>query len=183
MDDRRRITLSKYISKHLRHDQEALGLTLEEGGWVSIADLIDTAAKHGFLFCRDELNEMVTRCEKQRFTIDPEGQRIRANQGHSIEVDMNFEPVVPPEKLYHGTAIRFCEAILSVGLIKMSRQHVHLSADLVTAITTGKRHGTPMVFEVDTMRMNCDGFVFFRSTNGVWLIDHVPARYLRKLDT
>jgi putative RNA 2'-phosphotransferase len=183
VNDRRRIHISKYISKHLRHAPEAIGLTLGDGGWVPVAALLSASAKNGFTISPDELAYVVKHCEKQRFAINEAEQLIRANQGHSVDVELDLEPLTPPEVLYHGTATRFREPILSSGLIKMSRQHVHLSAELATAVAVGKRHGSPMVFAVDTMSMSRDGFVFFRAANGVWLTDHVPSRYLRDTET
>lgn len=182
MDDRRRTRVSKYISKHLRHAPEAIGLTLGDGGWVPIAALLTASAKHGFPISPDELQHVVSKCDKQRFAIDEAKQLIRANQGHSVEVELDLEPLSPPAVLYHGTATRFREPILASGLHKMSRQHVHLSAEIATAVSVGKRHGSPTVFAVDTMSMSGDGFVFFRAANGVWLTDHVPAKYLREIE-
>lgn len=179
MIDARRTAVSKYISKHLRHTPEAIGLSLGEGGWVPINELISAAAAHGFPFTRDELAEVVRLCAKQRFAVDAD--RIRANQGHSVAVDLALEPAIPPALLYHGTATRSREPILAAGLLKMSRQHVHLSAELETAVAVGLRHGRPLVLAVDTMSMSRDGFVFFRAANGVWLTDHVPPQYLREL--
>ena len=181
MTDARRTTVSKYVSKHLRHAPDAIGLTLGDGGWVPIDALVAAAAERGFRFTREELDEVVRLCPKQRFAVDSQRQLIRANQGHSVEVDLALEPMTPPPLLYHGTATRFREPILASGLIKMRRQHVHLSADVETATTVGKRHGNPVVFAVDTMSMSRDGFEFFRAANGVWLTDHVPPAYLREL--
>ncbi len=181
MNDRRRITVSKYISKHLRHAPQAIGLTLGDGGWVPIDALLEAAAKHRFLFTREELEQVVRYCDKQRFAIDPTGQLVRANQGHSVEVELQLEPISPPDVLYHGTAIHLREPLLAAGLLKMRRHHVHLSADVPTAVAVGQRHGRPIVFAVDTMSMSRDGYVFFRAANGVWLTDHVPPRYLREL--
>lgn len=181
MNDRRRITVSKFVSKYLRHSPEAIGLTLGEGGWVPVTGLLEASARAKFPIELDELHEVVRRCDKQRFAIDETGLLIRANQGHSVDVDLELDPVLPPDALFHGTAARFREPILASGLIKMSRQHVHLSADVRTAVAVGKRHGRPIVFAVDTMSMTCDGFTFFRAANGVWLTEHVPPRYLREL--
>ena len=182
MDDRRRTRVSKYISKHLRHAPEAIGLTLGDGGWVPVAALLAASAKHGFPISPDELRHVVSHCDKQRFAIDEAKQLIRANQGHSVEVELDLEPLSPPAVLYHGTATRFREPILASGLLKMSRHHVHLSAEIATAVSVGKRHGSPTVFAVDTMSMSSNGFVFFRAANGVWLTDHVPAKYLREIE-
>jgi putative RNA 2'-phosphotransferase len=181
VNDKRRVSVSKFISKHLRHAPGDIGLSLGDGGWVAVNDLLTAAAKHRFPITRDELEEVVRTCEKQRFALDPTNDLIRANQGHSVEVELNLEPLTPPAELFHGTATRFREAILASGLIKMSRQQVHLSADLPTAIAVGKRHGRPTVFALDTMSMHRDGHLFYRAANGVWLTDHVPPQYLREI--
>lgn len=181
MNDKRRVSVSKFISKYLRHAPHEIGLTLGDGGWVPIGELLAAAEKHRFPITRGELAEVVRSCEKQRFALDPVTDLIRANQGHSVEVELNLEPLTPPAELFHGTATRFRDAILAAGLIKMSRQHVHLSSDLPTAIAVGKRHGRPIVFVLDTMSMHRDGHLFYRAANGVWLTDHVPPRYLREI--
>src|SRR4051794_9311973 len=129
MDDRRRVKVSKYLSKHLRHEPDRLGLTLAPSGWVPIDDLLAACARHHFPVSRSELDEIVATSDKQRFAIDDTGTRIRANQGHSVEVDLQLEPVEPPATLYHGTADRNLDAIRRSGLLKMGRHHVHLSAD------------------------------------------------------
>jgi putative RNA 2'-phosphotransferase len=165
--------LSKYLSYHLRHAPQEIGLTLEPGGWVQIEDLLK--AKRSLT--RADLEQVVATCPKQRFSI--EGTKIRANQGHSVEVDLRLEPMGPPEILYHGTAGKAVEIILSLGLEKMARHHVHLSADLNTARTVGSRRGKPVIFQVDAAAMDRDGFVFYRSDNNVWLTDRVPVEYLK----
>jgi putative RNA 2'-phosphotransferase len=180
VNDKRRVSVSKFLSKHLRHTPEAIGLTLADGGWVPIPDLLAAAERHRFPITRDELDHVVRTCDKQRYAVDLATDRIRANQGHSVEVELNLESLAPPGVLYHGTATRFREPILKSGLLKMSRQHVHLSADRATAVAVGKRHGSPTVFAVDTMSMVRDGHEFFRAANGVWLTDRVPPQYLRE---
>jgi putative RNA 2'-phosphotransferase len=181
MDDKRLVKISKYLSKHLRHQPERLGLTLAEGGWVPVEDLLSACAKHQFSLTREELDEVVARNDKQRFSFDPTGELIRANQGHSVEVDLQLEPVTPSEILYHGTGENSVEAILREGLQKMNRHHVHLSVDRETARKVGARHGRPAIFEVDAQRMHVDGFIFYCSENGVWLVEHVPPQYLERL--
>jgi putative RNA 2'-phosphotransferase len=181
MNETRRTRISKYLSKHLRHAPADIGLSLAEGGWVGVNDLLAAAAKHGLRFTREELNDVVESNSKQRFAFDAERDMIRANQGHSVEVDLQLDPAVPPTPLYHGTATRFRDAILSAGLLKMNRQHVHLSAEIATAVVVGKRHGSPVVLAVDTMSMSRDGFRFFCAANGVWLTDRVPPQYLSEL--
>lgn len=182
MDPKRLVRVSKFLSLHLRHDPAALGLTLEPGGWVSVAALLAGAAAKRFPITRDELDAVVRTSDKQRFTFDETGEKIRANQGHSAEVDLQLEPSEPPAELYHGTAGRFLADILRDGLNKMARHHVHLSADTATASTVGTRHGRLVLLAVDAATMRAAGFDFFRSANGVWLVDAVPPRYLRVIE-
>ncbi|MCH0564456.1 MULTISPECIES: RNA 2'-phosphotransferase [unclassified Streptomyces] len=177
MDDRRMVRVSKYLSTHLRHRPERIGLTLDEGGWTEIDTLISAAAAHGFRFTREELDHVVTANDKKRFAI--EGTRIRASQGHSIDVDLGLPPAAPPAYLFHGTVARHLDAIRAEGLRPMNRHDVHLSADRETASRVGARRGRPVVLAVDAGAMHRDGHVFHVSANGVWLTEAVPARYLR----
>ncbi|MBY0457533.1 MAG: RNA 2'-phosphotransferase [Gemmataceae bacterium] len=179
MDDKQRIRASKFLSKVLRHEPELAGLTLEPGGWVPINELLAGLSGNGLKLTREDLDAVVAKCEKQRFAIDEYGQKIRANQGHSAEVELDFEPATPPSLLFHGTAERNLDAILRDGLQKMARHHVHLSADTETARKVGQRHGKPVILIVDAEKMRSDGHVFYRSANGVWLVEAVPAVYLR----
>lgn len=179
MDDTRLVTISKYLSKHLRHQPERLGLTLEPGGWVAVDVLLAACTQHHFPLTRDELEEVVARNNKQRFAFDPTGTRIRANQGHSIDVDLQLSPTVPPDVLFHGTHARAVDIIQREGLRKMQRHHVHLSPDIETARIVGVRRGRPVIFAVDAAAMHRDGYSFYCSTNGVWLVDSVPPLYLR----
>jgi putative RNA 2'-phosphotransferase len=181
MDAKRLIRISKYLSKHLRHEPEALGLQLAPGGWVGIDDLLAACARDNFPITREQLEEVVTTSDKQRFALDPTGTLIRANQGHSSAVDLQLEPAVPPPLLYHGTAAQHVEAIRTDGLKRMARHHVHLSIDVPTATKVGARHGKPVVFEVDAAAMQRAGHTFYVSVNGVWLTDAVPPEYLRPL--
>ena len=180
MNDKQRVRISKFLSLHLRHEPEGLGLELEPGGWVAVDALLAGAARKGVRISREELEEVVAKCDKQRFAFDETGTKIRANQGHSAEVDLQLEPTAPPELLYHGTAERNEVDILRDGLQKMARHHVHLSPDAETARKVGSRHGRPLIFTVDAAAMHRDGFLFYVSSNGVWLVDHVPPQYLRK---
>jgi putative RNA 2'-phosphotransferase len=182
MDQKRRVTISKFLSKHLRHQPDALGLTLDEGGWVNIADLLDACARHGLPITRDQLEEVVRTSDKQRFAIDDTNTRIRANQGHSTPVELQLEPLDPPAVLYHGTAKKNATVILAFGLLKMKRHHVHLSHEIDTARAVGKRHGEPIIFAIDCASMHARGHVFYRSANGVWLTDQVPAEFLTLID-
>jgi putative RNA 2'-phosphotransferase len=177
MDERRTVKVSKYLSKHLRHQPERIGLTLDEGGWVEIDTLMAAAAAHGFPITREELDHVVAANDKKRFAI--EGTRIRASQGHSIEVDLGLPPATPPPYLYHGTVQRSLDAIRTEGLRPMDRHDVHLSADRETATRVGARRGRPVVLSVDAGAMHRDGHVFHVSANGVWLTKAVPPGYLR----
>jgi putative RNA 2'-phosphotransferase len=178
MDDKRLVRISKFLSKYLRHDPAGLGLTLTAGGWVPIDALIEGSRNAGFHFTREELDIVVAKNNKQRFSIDETGTQIRANQGHSVEVDLQLEPVTPPDVLYHGTAERFLAEILKSGILKMSRHHVHLSGDAQTANAVGSRHGKPAILRIDSGTMARDGYVFYRTDNGVWLTESVPPQYI-----
>ncbi|MFE3164573.1 RNA 2'-phosphotransferase [Streptomyces sp. NPDC059224] len=176
-DERRTVKVSKYLSKHLRHQPERIGLTLDEAGWVEIDTLLAAAAAHGFPVTREELDHVVAANDKQRFAI--EGARIRASQGHSVDVELGLPPAVPPPYLYHGTVARYLDAIRTAGLRPMSRHDVHLSADRETATRVGARRGRPVVLSVDAGAMHRAGHVFHISANGVWLTRAVPPQYLR----
>jgi len=177
--NKRLITVSKFLSKHLRHEPEKLGLNLAPGGWVAVADLLAGAAKVGFPISREELQQVVAENDKRRFALDETGQRIRANQGHSTEVELQLPETDPPEVLFHGTVERFLDEIRAEGLKKMNRHDVHLSPDVQTAIKVGQRRGQPIVLAIDSSKMAADGFKFRVSANGVWLTDHVPPQYIR----
>ncbi|MFD4724830.1 RNA 2'-phosphotransferase [Streptomyces seoulensis] len=177
MDDRRTVKVSKYLSKHLRHQPERIGLTLDPAGWVEIDALLAAAAAHGFPVTRAELDHVVAVNDKRRFAV--EGGRIRASQGHTVEVALGLPPATPPPYLYHGTVARSLDAIRTEGLRPMDRHDVHLSADRETATRVGARRGRPVVLAVDAGAMHRDGHVFHLSANGVWLTDTVPPHYLR----
>ncbi|MFC3573425.1 RNA 2'-phosphotransferase [Streptomyces yaanensis] len=176
-DERRTVRVSKYLSKHLRHQPERIGLTLDDGGWIEIDTLLAAAAAHGFRITRHELDHVVAANDKKRFAI--EGTRIRASQGHSIEVDLGLPPATPPSYLYHGTVARNLDAIRAEGLRPMNRHDVHLSKDRETATRVGARRGRPVVLTVDAAAMHRDGHIFHVSANGVWLTKAVPPQYLR----
>jgi putative RNA 2'-phosphotransferase len=185
----RLIKISKYLSYHLRHHPEELGLELAAGGWVSVEKLLYASSENGFSISRRELEEVVKSNDKQRFCLDvtgdcvalPTGDRIRANQGHSISVDLRLKPMQPPQVLYHGTSDRAVSSILETGLQKMSRHHVHLSTDIETAKKVGSRRGRSVVFIVDAAAMFQDGYEFFCSENKVWLVDRVPPQYMKHI--
>ncbi|MGW5048631.1 RNA 2'-phosphotransferase [Streptomyces griseoluteus] len=177
MDDRRTVKVSKYLSKHLRHQPERIGLTLDPAGWVEIDTLLAAAAAHGFPISRAELDHVVAVNDKRRFAV--EGGRIRASQGHTVEVALGLPPATPPPYLYHGTVAGSLDAIRAEGLRPMNRHAVHLSADRETATRVGARRGRPVILAVEAGAMHRDGHVFHVSANGVWLTDAVPPRYLR----
>jgi putative RNA 2'-phosphotransferase len=179
MDSKQQLKISKFLSKHLRHTPERLNLKLSPGGWISVDDLLAACTAFKFPLTRAELEEVVAANDKQRFAFDENKVRIRASQGHSIEVDLLLQAQVPPNILYHGTGEKSVPMILQSGLLKMSRHHVHLSKDIETALNVGRRHGRPIVVGVDASAMQEAGFVFYCSDNGVWLVDHVPAQYLK----
>lgn len=178
MKNNRKVKISKYLSKHLRHSPDLLGLELQQGGWVAIAELLVACQKHKFPISEKELKEVVAQNDKKRFSFDPTGTRIRANQGHTVEVDLHLQPTIPPDILYHGTSHHAIEAIAQTGLSKMSRHHVHLSTDIATARNVGKRRGRPVIFALDAAAMHAAGYNFYCSENRVWLVDRVPPEYL-----
>ncbi|MFG2293160.1 RNA 2'-phosphotransferase [Streptomyces sp. NPDC048603] len=178
MDEKRTVKVSKYVSKHLRHQPERIGLVLDPQGWVEIDDLLRAAGNHGFHFTRAELDHVVAANDKQRFAV--EGTRIRANQGHTVTgVDLGLPEAEPPAFLYHGTVPASLDAIRAEGLRPMRRHHVHLSPDRETATRVGARRGRPVVLVVDAAAMHAAGHVFRVSANGVWLVDAVPPEFLR----
>jgi putative RNA 2'-phosphotransferase len=180
MNDTQIVRTSKFLSKHLRHAPEALGLQLAPGGWVEVDALLAGCAGAGVRLTRTQLEEVVARNDKQRFSFDAEGRRIRANQGHSTEVDLQLTPTEPPAVLYHGTPERTAPVVEQEGLRKMRRHHVHLSPDVETAARVGTRRGRPVIFAVDAAAMRAAGYVFYASENGVWLTVTVPPRFLRR---
>ena len=150
-------------------------------GWVEVDALLAASAQRGFPISRDELEQVVTRNDKKRFAFDESATLIRAQQGHSAPVDLELEPARPPEVLYHGTPERNLTAITRDGLLKMRRHHVHLSPDKATAVAVGARRGRPVVLTVHAEKMHHDGYVFYHSGNGVWLVENVCPRYLSRL--
>lgn len=168
--------VSRRLSHALRHAPDRYGLELDLSGWAPVADVLT-----GLSISRATLDHVVASSDKQRFAFDGSGSRIRANQGHSVPVELGLEPVAPPPVLYHGTVPRFVDAICADGLRPMARHHVHLSADLEAAIAVGSRRGAPVVFAVDAQRLHSDGSTFFVSDNGVWLVDAVPPGYLTEV--
>jgi putative RNA 2'-phosphotransferase len=169
---------SKFLSYVLRHRPDEIGLTLDANGWALVSDLIDRSKSASVPLTVDSIREIVRSSDKQRFALSDDGTKIRANQGHSVDVNLALEPKQPPEFLYHGTATRFLDAIRREGLKPMSRQHVHLSPDEVTATKVGQRHGKAVVLRVRSGEMCKAGRIFWLSANGVWLTEQVDVAFL-----
>jgi putative RNA 2'-phosphotransferase len=166
---------SKFLSLLLRHAPETIGLELDEHGWASIDDLVGLSASSATPLTTEMIELVVRTSDKQRFRISDDGLRVRANQGHSLEVDLELRECAPPDVLYHGTALAFLPSIRADGLVRGARQHVHLSADAITARRVGARHGAPVVLEILATQMATAGAAFYLSENGVWLTHSVHA--------
>ena len=170
---------SKFIALILRHKPETIGITLDELGWANVDELIQGVSKTHPLSI-ELLEEIVRTDDKQRYSFNEDHTLIRANQGHSIPVDVELEEKTPPDILYHGTGLKYTESIDRQGLIPKSRLYVHLSADYDTAVKVGQRHGKPVVYQVKAGKMTADGYKFYLSVNGVWLTKRVLPEYLLK---
>lgn len=171
--------LSKFLSLVLRHQPELIGVKLNEQGWVAVDELLQKAGAHGNVITPEVLSYIVETNAKKRFAFDDTRQKIRASQGHSVEVELGYEPQTPPDVLYHGTGIQSVEVILQAGLQKRSRQHVHLSSDIDTAVKVGQRHGKPVILTVAAGAMHLHGYKFYLAENKVWLTDFVPKDFIR----
>jgi putative RNA 2'-phosphotransferase len=169
---------SKFLALILRHEPERVGLKVGEAGWVNVQELLKAVNSHGVALSLEQLKHIVATSDKRRFAFSEDGQRIRANQGHSVEVDLQYAPQTPPEILYHGTAARFLPGIGKEGLQRMSRHDVHLSAETKVTLQTGARHGKPALLVIRAGDMHRAGHVFRCSTNGAWLVNHVPPEFI-----
>ena len=180
--DRRMRNTSKFISLILRHNPQVIGISLDEHGWADVKELIDGINRtEGHSLNMDTLDEIVRTDEKQRYSFNEDHSLIRANQGHSIPVDVELEEKIPPDILWHGTGQKYVSSIDVQGLIPKSRLYVHLSSDMETARKVGSRHGRPVIYQVECRKMTEDGYRFFLSANHVWLTKEVPVEYLKKL--
>jgi len=166
--------ISKFLSFILRHNPQSIGLKVDVNGWANIDEIIEKSKK--IKLTREVIDKVVAQNDKQRFII--KSNKIRASQGHSIEVDLEFKAVTPPDILYHGTATHFLESIMKTGLSKQKRQHVHLSKNIEIASSVGERHGKVVILKIDSKRMFDEGYEFYLSENRVWLTDAVPVQYL-----
>ena len=171
-------SLGRFLSLVLRHQPQAAYITLDRHGWADIEKLLAGCVRAGKSMDRETLERIVRENSKQRYSLSPDGKKIRANQGHSIPVELELREAEPPSRLYHGTATRFLESIRREGITRQSRQQVHLSATVETAAAVGARHGSPVVLPIDAAAMGRDGHAFWLSENGVWLCQEVPWRYV-----
>ncbi|MCH5259215.1 MAG: RNA 2'-phosphotransferase [Lachnospiraceae bacterium] len=170
--------ISKFIAYILRHNPSAVGIELDEHGWADVSALIDGVCKTGRFVDMQMLEEIVVSDKKRRFAFNDGHTKIRANQGHSVKVDVEMKVLPPPDTLYHGTADKYIESIRVNGIIKQSRNYVHLSKDIQTALKVGSRHGKAVVLKIDARQMYCDGYVFLLSANNVWQTEQVPFKYV-----
>jgi putative RNA 2'-phosphotransferase len=176
--DKRYTHISKFLSFVLRHRPQEIGITLDPQGWVGIDDLLVACSAHGHKISRGNFNYVVAYNNKKRFAISENGKRVRASQEHSVEIDLGYQPAIPPELLYHGRASKNLPSIRRQGLTKGKRHHVHLSLDLTTARAVGKRHGSPVVLTIRADEMVQAGFIFYKSSNAVWLTEMVPYEFI-----
>lgn len=172
--------ISRTLSLVLRHDPGAINLTLDSEGWAKVDELLACMVRDGKKIDHALLKKIVAESDKPRFRFSDDGERIRANQGHSIDVDLKMKEQSPPDLLYHGTTSRFMNIIANEGLKKMKRRHVHLSSDIRTAHAVGMRHGQPVIIEISARSMETHGFRFYLAENGVWLTEEVPPDYLNR---
>ena len=182
MNEKTKTRIGRKLSLVLRHQPEAIGITLDKNGWTSVPDLLHKLEVKGINLTFDDLVDIVETNSKQRYSFNEDRSHIRANQGHSLKnVDVELKVHAPPDELFHGTATRFLDSIMAGGLDKRNRQHVHLSTDPDTALQVGARHGKVAILLVDASAMHRAGHVFYQSVNGVWLTDCVPVEFLENI--
>jgi len=174
---------SKFLSLVLRHQPEVIGIELDQNGWVNVDELLSALARKGREMSIETLRQVVRENDKQRFSFSEDDKRIRANQGHSVEIDLGYRPATPPKLLLHGTPQQFVRPIADSGLKKMNRHHVHLHVDVETSKAVGRRRGKPVLLKIRALDMHKAGFEFFVTPNDVWLTDRVPVEYIEFPDT
>ena len=165
----------------LRHKPDAVGIKLDTHGWAEVSAIVSAFSKMG-TFTVAMLNEIVRDDEKKRYSFSADGTKIRANQGHSVKVDVELKEAVPPDVIYHGTGREYIESINKEGLLPRQRLYVHLSGDVETALKVGKRHGEPFIYKILAGKMVDAGYKFYLSENGVWLTKAVPVKFLRSYE-
>lgn len=175
------VKISRFISLVLRHKPEVISLNIDKHGWASVDELIEKVSKWYPQMNKELLDYIVENNNKKRFSYNEDQSQIRANQGHSINVDVDLEERIPPDVLYHGTAFQNIDSIMEKGIVKGNRLYVHLSQDEKTAINVGKRHGLPIVLIINTKEMVEDGIVFYYSVNGIWLTEYISPKYIQVL--
>ena len=172
--------ISKFMSLVLRHKPEEIGLQLDENGWTKVDELIEKMNNKGIIVDHDSINKVVETNDKKRFAFNQDKTMIRANQGHSINIELNLPEAIPPDILYHGTTVKYLDDILKDGLKRQSRQHVHLSVTIETARSVGSRHGKPVILIIRSKDMHDAGYKFYLSENKVWLTDAIPVEYIKR---
>ena len=172
---------SKFLALVLRHNPSVAHIELDDNGWADVDELIKGSEKANAVLTQEILDEIVETDNKQRYAYNDDKTKIRANQGHSIDVDVELEEKDPPDTLYHGTANRFVDSIMKKGLESRGRKYVHLSMDVSTATTVGRRHGSPAILEIDTKKMSESGLLFYLSKNNVWLTEYVDPKYIVRI--
>lgn len=173
------IKISKFLSYVLRHKPESIGLKLNKEGWAIINDLLYLSQKAGEDLNKEALLEIIATNDKKRFAISEDGLKIRASQGHSIDIDLKLKEQRPPDTLYHGSAAKSYQSIIAYGIKAGTRNHVHLSSDELVAIGVGKRHGSPIILVIDSAKMYTDKIKFYLSDNKVWLTDYIDVKYIK----
>lgn len=178
ISEKENIRISKFLSLVLRHQPETIGISLDENGWADVEILIGQTNKSGFPISKEIIEYVVNNNSKKRFAFNDDKTMIRASQGHSVEIQLGYDPVEPPVVLYHGTSETALDSILENGIQKRERHHVHMSTETETAVSVGKRYGKPVVLQIAAQKMYADGYDFFRSDNHVWLTNDVPPKYI-----
>ena len=179
MSNKELARLSKFLSLVLRHEPQKIGIELDPAGWVAVTDLLAAMAKHGTAITREAVQTVVETSDKKRFAFSEDGRKIRASQGHSVQVELGYQPATPPDILYHGTVDCFLNSIRKTGLVKGKRHHVHLSPDTETATMVGDRRGKAIILKINAATMTKEGLLFYKSANGVWLTDNVPPQFIQ----